>query len=243
MRAIISSAVALVCLGQAALASDYWFYRYAFGPEGCGCNAGHLGAHPAGTDDYDPALDFPFFSQEEGYAAVYHEQGVNGWTGPTDFYRHDLRSGVPIDQSKTWEPVYVWASDFFEPETMIFGMQPHPNLHPSTSRRWFLTLEAVPQGVLNAPAVGTRWMLPSNYDLFLLELPTVRPVDGRDGYRFSVKIAPVGDLTGDDCVDQADLGQLLAAYGVSANGDFTGDGITDQADLGILLSAYGNGCQ
>ncbi len=48
-----------------------------------------------------------------------------------------------------------------------------------------------------------------------------------------------GDLDGDCDVDQADLGILLACYGVSDCGDLDGDGDTDQADLGILLANYG----
>ncbi len=48
-----------------------------------------------------------------------------------------------------------------------------------------------------------------------------------------------GDLDGDGDTDQADLGILLAAYGIDGGGDLDGDGDTDQADLGILLAAYG----
>jgi hypothetical protein len=51
-----------------------------------------------------------------------------------------------------------------------------------------------------------------------------------------------GDLDGDGCVSQADLGILLGAYGVDDGGDLDGDGDTDQADLGILLGNYGVGC-
>ncbi len=51
-----------------------------------------------------------------------------------------------------------------------------------------------------------------------------------------------GDLNGDGCVDQADLGELLSAYGVDDGGDIDGDGDTDQADLGALLGNYGVGC-
>ncbi|MCK4872127.1 MAG: hypothetical protein KAS72_05340, partial [Phycisphaerales bacterium] len=50
-----------------------------------------------------------------------------------------------------------------------------------------------------------------------------------------------GDLDGDGDVDQADLGILLAAYGINDSGDCDGDGDTDQADLGILLANYGAG--
>jgi len=54
-----------------------------------------------------------------------------------------------------------------------------------------------------------------------------------------------GDLNGDGCVDQADLGILLADWGCTGGdcpGDCDGDGDTDQADLGILLAHWGEGC-
>ncbi len=54
-----------------------------------------------------------------------------------------------------------------------------------------------------------------------------------------------GDLDGDGCVDQSDLGILLADWGCTGGdcpGDCDGDGDTDQADLGILLAHWGEGC-
>ena len=68
--------------------------------------------------------------------------------------------------------------------------------------------------------------------------------DGREGIALATPVSnPVpGDLNGDGCVDQADLGILLGAYGAGAGGDLDGDGDTDQADLGVLLGNYGNGC-
>jgi hypothetical protein len=54
-----------------------------------------------------------------------------------------------------------------------------------------------------------------------------------------------GDLNGDGCVDQADLGILLGDWdcaGGECPGDCDGDGDTDQADLGILLAHWGEGC-
>ena len=54
-----------------------------------------------------------------------------------------------------------------------------------------------------------------------------------------------GDLNGDGCVDQADLGILLADWGCTHGdcpGDCDGDGDTDQSDLGILLTNWGAGC-
>ena len=54
-----------------------------------------------------------------------------------------------------------------------------------------------------------------------------------------------GGLNGDACVDQADLGILLADWSCTGGGrpgDGDGDGDTDQADLGILLAHWGEGC-
>jgi hypothetical protein len=54
-----------------------------------------------------------------------------------------------------------------------------------------------------------------------------------------------GDLDGDGCVDQTDLGILLADWGCTGGdcpGDCDDDGDTDQADLGILLAHWGEGC-
>ncbi|MCK4874184.1 MAG: hypothetical protein KAS72_15790 [Phycisphaerales bacterium] len=52
----------------------------------------------------------------------------------------------------------------------------------------------------------------------------------------------VADLNDDGQRDQADLGILLAAYGIDGEGDCDGDGDTDQADLGVLLSFYNVPC-
>ena len=54
-----------------------------------------------------------------------------------------------------------------------------------------------------------------------------------------------GDLNGDGCVDQADLGILLADWGCTGGncpGDCDGDGDTDHSDLGVLLAHWGAGC-
>ncbi|MBW7904460.1 MAG: S8 family serine peptidase [Phycisphaerae bacterium] len=53
-----------------------------------------------------------------------------------------------------------------------------------------------------------------------------------------------GDLNGDGCVNQSDLGILLSDFGCAGGGcagDADGDGDTDQADLGILLSNFNQG--
>jgi hypothetical protein len=47
------------------------------------------------------------------------------------------------------------------------------------------------------------------------------------------------DLNGDDVVDGADLGMLLADWGRDADADFNEDDTVDGADLGVLLAAWG----
>jgi len=63
-------------------------------------------------------------------------------------------------------------------------------------------------------------------------------------YIFDLDPIP-GDLDCDGCVDQVDLGILLADWGCDSGdcpGDCDGDGDTDHADLGILLTHWGEGC-
>jgi hypothetical protein len=60
-------------------------------------------------------------------------------------------------------------------------------------------------------------------------------------------LEPIGDLTGDGCVDISDLGQMLPNYGATGgmryvDGDLNGDGAVDLGDLGELLAHYGEGC-
>jgi formylglycine-generating enzyme required for sulfatase activity len=67
------------------------------------------------------------------------------------------------------------------------------------------------------------------------------------GFRVALipgKMALPGDLNGDGCVNQSDLGILLSDFGCTGGGcagDIDGDGDTDQADLGILLSNFNQG--
>jgi hypothetical protein len=68
------------------------------------------------------------------------------------------------------------------------------------------------------------------------------PFDANQILTFSADAAIPGDFNGDGCVDQSDLGTLLASYNLDDGGDLDGDGDTDQADLGILLGNFGEGC-
>ncbi len=55
--------------------------------------------------------------------------------------------------------------------------------------------------------------------------------------------AQAGDVNCDGCVDDADLLQVLFAFGGSdADSDVNGDGVVDDADLLIVLFNFGSGC-
>jgi len=50
----------------------------------------------------------------------------------------------------------------------------------------------------------------------------------------------LGDVNGDDVIDDADLLQILFAFGSSdAEADVNGDGVVDDADLLIVLFNFG----
>lgn len=55
----------------------------------------------------------------------------------------------------------------------------------------------------------------------------------------------VGDVNGDDCVDDVDLAMVLAAFGNTCIGcpeDLNADGIVDDVDLALVLVSFGLGC-
>jgi hypothetical protein len=62
--------------------------------------------------------------------------------------------------------------------------------------------------------------------------------------RVVAQVGPEGDVNGDGCVDDADLLQVLFAFGATGSNpaDVNGDLIVDDADLLIVLFNFGAGC-
>jgi len=55
----------------------------------------------------------------------------------------------------------------------------------------------------------------------------------------------LGDVNGDDCIDDADLLAVLFAFGQTGTNlpeDVNMDGVVDDADLLLVLFNFGSGC-
>jgi glucose/arabinose dehydrogenase len=74
-----------------------------------------------------------------------------------------------------------------------------------------------------------------------VSVPSVSIVDGGFVY-LNLRFQTLGDVNGDDIIDDADLLQVLFAFGGNdLQADLNGDGIVDDADLLIVLFNFGEG--
>jgi hypothetical protein len=86
-----------------------------------------------------------------------------------------------------------------------------------------------------SPAVRIRFSISDTPDNSITEA-------GIDDFNLTVStcVAPCqGDFDGNDVVNGADLGVLLAQWGSTGSADLNGDGTVNGADLGTLLSKWG----
>jgi hypothetical protein len=147
-----------------------------------------MGAWSDATDGYDESYDFRLpdgFAW--GYAGVYHEDHVNGWNGPTGFYKNDMRAPLAPNETKTWDSIYVWSDPNFADPEMALAMVGNVTAPPPGGWTYRLTLLAVPKGITGAPAVGTTWAV-SPEDELLVMLPTYTTTNGLTAYRFAFSV-------------------------------------------------------
>lgn len=206
------------------------------------------------------------FGSELGYAGTYHENGVSGWTGPTGFYSTDVRKPLAPDESKTWSPLYLWATPAYVGTSMNFALQPYDAGMPPTNRRYSIQLVYVPPGVTGAPPVGTSWQVPC-YAPFLVPVPTYATTDGLTGYQFAMTFSAEqgpcagyvrGDANCNGVVDFVDIDAFVAALSGQAAwkaflggnpacdylcaNDINQDGVVDFADIDPFVQCLSGNC-
>lgn len=146
---------------------------------------GAFGSREGASNDYD-SFDAPIVVGPRVYVGTSKATGVDGWTGPTDFYRADYRSPLSVsDVSETWR-LYVWgdpslpsAAQFFQ---TTFGIA---NLRPVSDVLCLrLTVVQVPRGLTGVPLPGTVYEIPGVLALPLL--PVYRTADPLEGYVFDL---------------------------------------------------------
>jgi len=192
-------------------------------------------------------------SEDEWHKAAYHKNdGVTGnyWdfpTGTDDYPNNELLWPDPGNNASFYDGGFTIGSPFYRTEAGEFeNSESRYGTFDQGGNVWEWNEAIVHtsyRGFRGGSFYHTRLFLQANvrdggY------LPSYE--DYTYGFRVAQLPQPIpGDLNGDGCVDQADLGILLSDWGCSGGdcaGDIDGDSDTDQSDLGILLAHWGEGC-
>ena len=94
------------------------------------------------------------------------------------------------------------------------------------------------------PNVGWSRCPNPPFDMFPFDFSNETYVPGQQYVSVQACSGPEGDVNGDGCVDDADLLQVLFAFGNTGSdpADVTGDRVVDDADLLVVLFNFGAGC-
>lgn len=177
-------AVLLILLPHAApCAADdlYWNFN----------GSRFFGTSSSASDNYD-ASDLLGSGTGSIHVGVYHEQGTDGWMGPTGFYRSDFRAplGAAPGATKTWR-IYLWADSTLPSDRETIGLYWYGTegvwsalsgvefrltyVRPATG----VTGDTYPVGsylTMNDHPDGTGWG----------PVPAIRTDNGLDGYVFDL---------------------------------------------------------
>ncbi|MFQ3610154.1 MAG: hypothetical protein SNJ72_01540 [Fimbriimonadales bacterium] len=168
---------------------------------------------PSSTPDFYLTLGI----RESGSSANCGANG--GTTGGIEFVGSSTAAppiGVLVDQKDQWVLVEFDTQNM--PLRGFAGATANGQLDTSTG-----TIEQLAFTPVDPSQVGP-------YIVYIDDIETVAP-------------GPEGDVNGDGCVDDADLLQVLFAFGGSdPDADVNSDGIVDDADLLIVLFNFGSGC-
>lgn len=104
---------------------------------------------------------------------------------------------------------------------------------------------ATANGVAQAEQIANFVLPPAGGTFYARVFSGSGSTDDVQRYRITVQTStrPTGDIDGNDCVDDADLLQVLFSFGSDNSAtDLNGDGIVDDADLLLVLFNFGSGC-
>ena len=178
-------------LAGTGAAEEFGRLHYAFG-EWCGCTAADVGIWDSASDNYDETGDHLMsFGVWEGYAALYHINEPGGWDGPTGFYDVDLMSVPAPDETRTWGPIYLWATPDYADPNMAFSLLMDEQHPLPSNREYTLELIGLPKDYVWPAGAPTSWIIPQGVLPLTIYMPTFTTQDGLEGYQFQVTMSAV----------------------------------------------------
>ena len=161
---------------DASTAQEGWF------------TGGEFGARATTLDGFD-TKDLLIQPGIRAYIGTYHETGLGDWTGPTGFFRRDLRapwsSASPI---LIWD-IGVWMDPSVPSQADFIKVGWTRSTQTPAYLRFTLQLVQKPQGVTGGPAVGATWNL-LDFTVREVTLPAFSTADGNEGYLFRLMAVP-----------------------------------------------------
>jgi hypothetical protein len=162
------------------------------------------------------------------------EQWVRRYSGPGDDW--DVGSAIGVDDLGR---VYVGG---YSSQTATHGDMVVLRYSPSGALEFDLLLDG---GASGWDGIAAMWV--SELGMIVATGSSSSASTGDDYLTLKLSNECVGDLDGDNAVDLADLGRILAHFGEPSgadlsDGDIDGDGDVDLADLATLLTWFGVAC-
>lgn len=207
MRALAMIVLLLLPVMGACNTSDwYWDFNHSR----------FFGTSADASDDAD-ALDVLGSGFGPYHFGVYHEEGVDGWTGESGFYGTDLRAPLHMTPgaSKSWT-IYLWGDvDYYPPQDVTGFMWFGGPISEEACRKiefrltYIRSAAGVPGGVntvgsyviLNEHLYGGTW---GNF-------PAIRTANGLDGHVFELKATVIPEPSSLLALGAGGLGLLGAA--------------------------------
>jgi len=195
------------------------------------------------------------YTHSWAYGVSSNGRFVVGWAqdanGRNRAFRWDTQGGAPLRLDPFPGGTESWARAV-TPDGRVFGVARNQN-NQLRACRWSWNIQNNQVVIEDLTATYARLLGHPNS---VLSIVTAVSPDGRYlvgyGYNavrqqqegFLLDTRPMGDVNGDNCVNDNDLLAVLLAYGCRACPieDLNNDGVVDDADLLMVLLNFGAGC-